>query len=206
MMNKLPTRLAAAFVLALASTAALAQSAGFERVSPPLPTTSADGVEVLEFFWYGCPHCNALHPHVDAWEKRKPGNVTFKLVAAPLNPAWTTHSRAYYAAEVLGVVDRFHGPFFDAIHKDGKRMRDEDEIVEFAAGLGLDGNAFRDAMHSFAVDTSLRRSVQLADAYRITGVPTMAVNGKYKITARLAGGYPQMIQIVEQLVREEGGR
>ncbi len=190
-------------LLALAGTATAQQR--FETVSPPQPTDAEGGVEVLEFFWYGCPHCYALHPHVDAWLARKSAKVRFRLVAPPLNPSWTPHSRAFYAAEVLGVVDKFHAPFFDEIHKRKKHMRKDDDIVAFAVSLGIDGAAFRDAMYSFATETNLRRAVQLADAYGLTGVPTMTVNGKYKITASMAGGYPQMIQIVEQLLAREGG-
>ncbi len=191
--------------LALVLSAQAHAQGNYDVVSPPQPTEVADGVEVLEFFWYGCPHCYAFHPYVDGWAARKPANVKFKMVAAPLNPAWTIHSRAYYAAEVLEVLDKFHEPFFDAIHKQGKRMRKEDEIVSFAQGLGIDGAAFRDAMNSFATETRMRRALQLADAYRISGVPTMAVNGKYTTSASRAGGYPQMIQVIEQLVAREGG-
>ena len=201
------TGLAAAIGLAatlMFATGASAQG-GYDKVSPPLPTEVSDGVEVLEFFWYGCPHCYAFHPHVDAWAARKPSNVTFKMVAAPLNPSWAIHSRAFYAAEVLDVLDKFHEPFFDAIHKHRKRMRKEDEVVAFAASLGIDGDAFRDAMNSFATETRMRRALQLADAYRISGVPTVAVNGKYKTSASRAGGYPQMIEVIEQLVADEGG-
>ena len=177
----------------------------YDLVSPPLPTEGSEGVEVLEFFWYGCPHCYAFHPHVDAWAARAPANVKFRMVAAPLNPSWTTHSRAFYAAEVLDVLDKFHEPFFHAIHKERKRMRKEDEIVAFAESLGIDGKAFRDAMNSFATETRLRRAMQLADAYRISGVPTVAVNGKYSTSASRAGGYPQMIQVIEELVAQESG-
>lgn len=203
-MRKFAVRIMGSLALLVLAAGAQAQN-GYEAVSPPVPTEVSDGVEVLEFFWYGCPHCYAFHPHVDAWAKRKPGNVTFRMVAAPLNPSWTMHSRAYYAAEVLGVLDKFHEPFFDAIHKDRKRMRKEDEVVAFAAGLGIDADAFRDALHSFATETSLRRALQLADAYRISGVPTVAVNGKYKTSGQLAGGYPQMIQVMDKLVADEGG-
>jgi thiol:disulfide interchange protein DsbA len=193
-------------LLALLTLAWGAQAQGrYEVISPPLPTDAKEGVEVLEFFWYGCPHCYAFHPHVDAWAKRKPANVKFRMVAAPLNPSWTMHSRAFYAAEVLDVLDKFHEPFFDAIHKGGKRMRKEDEIVAFASSLGIDGDAFRDAMNSFATETRLRRALQLADAYRISGVPTVAVNGKYKTSGQLAGGHPQVIQVMDKLIADESG-
>ena len=194
-------------ILALLALATSAQAQGrYDKVSPPLPTEVSDGVEVLEFFWYGCPNCYAFHPYVDAWAARKPANVTFRMVAAPLNPSWAIHSRAFYAAEVLDVLDKFHEPFFDAIHKQRQRLRKEDEVVAFASSLGIDGAAFREAMNSFATETRLRRALQLADAYRISGVPTVAVNGKYTTSASRAGGYPQMIEVIEQLVADEGGK
>ncbi|MDH3714617.1 MAG: thiol:disulfide interchange protein DsbA/DsbL [Gammaproteobacteria bacterium] len=203
-MNKFAVRITGLLAMLTLAMGAHAQS-GYEAVSPPVPTEVSEGVEVLEFFWYGCPHCYALHPHIDAWAVRKPANVKFRLVAAPLNSSWTMHSRAYYAAEVLDVLDRFHEPFFDVIHKGRKNMRKEDEVVAFAASLGIDGNAFRDAMNSFATETRLRRALQLADAYRISGVPTVTVNGKYKTSGQLAGGHPQMIKVMEKLIADEGG-
>ena len=206
-MNMYRTRILAlaAAVLMGASTGVLAQQMPFEQVDPPAPTQSGDAVEVVEFFWYGCPHCFALQPHIEAWQKRKPANVTFRLVAAPLNPAWTIHSRAYYAAELLGEVERFHNALFDQIHKGKNHMRRESDIVEFAASLGIDPDKFREAMNSFAVETNMRRAMQLADAYRISGVPTIGVNGKFKITASMAGGYPQMIEVLDRLLAREGG-
>jgi thiol:disulfide interchange protein DsbA len=203
-MRKFAVRILGSLALLALAAGAQAQD-GYEAVSPPVPTEVSDGVEVLEFFWYGCPHCYAFHPHVDAWAKRQPANVKFRMVAAPLNPSWTMHSRAYYAAEVLGVLDKFHEPFFDAIHKGGKRMRKEDEIVAFASSLDIDGDAFRDALNSFATETRLRRALQLADAYRISGVPTVAVNGKYKTSGQRAGGYPQMLKVMDKLIADEGG-
>lgn len=203
-MMKFAVRITGALALLILTGATQAQGR-YDVVSPPLPTDVAEGVEVLEFFWYGCPHCYAFHPHVDAWAARQPAGVKFRMVAAPLNPSWSIHSRAYYAAEVLDVLDKFHGPFFDAIHKGGKRMRKEDEIVAFASSLGINGDEFREAMNSFATETRMRRALQLADAYRITGVPTVAVNGKYKTSASRAGGYPQMIQVMEKLIADEGG-
>ena len=101
-MNKSTARIVFVQLLTLATSVGAQQR--YDPVDPPVPVSSDSKLQVLEFFWYGCPHCNAFHPHIEAWERRKPDHVEFKLVAAPLNPSWTVHSRAYYAAEVLGKV------------------------------------------------------------------------------------------------------
>lgn len=177
---------------------------GYEMVSPPQPTETGDKIEVIEFFWYGCPHCFAFEPHIDDWvANKKPDNVEFRLVAPPLNASWTNHSRAYYAAELLGVVDKFHTPLFEAIHKKKQRLFSEDQLVGFAGSVGIDETEFRDAMRSFAVDTKVRRANQMARDYRIDGVPTVAINGKYKTSGSLAGNYPNLIQILDQLIAAE---
>ena len=180
---------------------------GYETLSSPAPTDSAEGkVEVIEFFWYGCPHCNQFAPVIHDWEKNDmPDNVEFKLVAPALNGPWRIHSRAYYAAEALGVIEKFHMPMFDAIHKDGKKLDDIDSIAQFAGSLGINAEEFKDAMKSFAVETKMRRAMQLARAYRIGGVPSIGVAGKYKTNATLAQGHPNVIKVINELVAKESG-
>lgn len=176
---------------------------GYELISPPQPTENPDKVEVVEFFWYGCPHCYDFESYIEEWLRTKPDNVDYRLVAPPLNRSWKTHSRAFYAAELLGVVDKVHRPLFDAIHKEQRRLNSEDALVDFVAELGIDKEAFREAMDSFAVDTRVRRASELARAHQVTGTPTVTINGKYKTSGTLAGSYPAMVRVIRELVDQE---
>ncbi|MDO6460887.1 thiol:disulfide interchange protein DsbA/DsbL [Granulosicoccaceae sp. 1_MG-2023] len=182
---------------------ALAQQ-GYELITPPQNTSTGDKVEVLEFFWYGCPHCYELEPMIDAWDKeRRADNVEFIRVAPPLNPQWADQGRAYYAAKILGVLDTFHRAMFDAIHKDHKRLNKVEDIAKFAGTLGLDEDKFLSTMKSFAVEMELKRARQQAIAMRLTGVPGVVVNGKYRTSASLAGGYPAMLDLIDRLAEQE---
>lgn len=195
----------AGLMMAAAATATVhAEDLGYELVEPAQNTRVQPGqVEVLEFFWYGCPHCFRLEPSMHEWLKTKPENVVFKRVAPPLNRSWENHSRAFYAAEAMGVTDKLHEPLFNALHKEKRRIFDKDDLADFAAQQGIDRDKFRKTMDSFAVEGQLRRANQLARAYKLSGVPAVAVNGKYKTSGQLAGSYPRMVQVVDALAREE---
>lgn len=195
-------RLLAACAFLVAASAAQAQQ-GYEVLQAPQRTANPDKVEVVEFFWYGCPHCFQFEPHISGWAKTKPENVEFITVAPPLNPAWKVHSQAFYAAQVLGVVDQFHEPMFNAIHKDKKAMRKPKDIAKLAESLGLDGDEFEKTMKSFAVDAKIRQSMQKAKDVGISSVPTVIVNGKYRTSGSIAGSYPQLIDVLNKLIAEE---
>ena len=194
-----------ATVLAVVSMfAGVARAAdGYTEVNPPQPTDTGNKIEVIEFFWYGCPHCYRFHPLLEEWKASLPDDVVFKPVPGVLNPSWVNHARAYYAAEVMGVVDKLHDPLFQALHKQRKRIFKMDDLADFAAEQGIDRDKFLATMTSFAVETSIRRSQQLARAYRINGVPTIAINGKYLTSGSLAGSYPRAIQIMNELIEKE---
>lgn len=195
----------------LAAVAAMAMAGGVHAAELEVPmafeelalaqTQLPDGkTEVTEFFWYGCPHCYTLEPTMKKWlAEDKPDNLVFNLEAPPLNPSWRAHSRAFYAAKQMGVLDTFHEPFFDAIHKDRRRMNDPDEIAEFADSLGLDGKKLKGMMASFMVDGAVRNAMSLATKYRLTGVPAVVVAGKYKTSGQLAGSYQNMVNAITDL-------
>ncbi len=195
-------RFASIVLLVMAATVANAQQ-GYENIANPVKTDNPDKVEVLEFFWYGCPHCFQFEPHIKAWLETKPDNVEFKSVAAPLNPAWKVHSQAFYAAEILGVLDQFHEPMFNAIHKDKKAMRKPKDIAKLAASVGLDGDKFAKTMKSFAVDAKIRQSLQKAQEVGISAVPTVVINGKYRTSGSVAGSYPNLIKVLNDLIAQE---
>ncbi len=175
----------------------------YERVRPTIPVTQGK-IEVTELFWYGCPHCYSLEPYVEEWLKNKPDDVEFvRIPAIFTNPGWELHARAYYAAEVLGVLDKFHTPFFDAIHEDLRPMKSESEILAFVADRGIDRAAFKEAMGSFAVAGKVRRAADLTRRYGIDGVPALAVGGKYRTGGKQAKTYHNMIRIIDHLVQQE---
>lgn len=189
------------FAAVIKSTAALAQ--GYETISPAQNTSDAAQVEVLEFFWFGCPHCYAFEPSIEEWSENIPSNTVFVREAPPLNPSWETHSRAFYAAEILGIQDTFFPAMFEAIHKEKKNMRKPKDIGKLVTKLGLDGDKFIATMKSFGVETRLRRSMQLAQGSGITGVPAIIVNGKYRINSGSAGSHEGMIAAINSTVATE---
>lgn len=195
------TLLASAVALSTLPGAVLAQAAnGYELIDPPQNTSSKDSVEVVEFFWLGCPHCYAFEPTIGAWEKDMPENVTFIREAPPLNPSWENHSRAFYAAQLMDKEHEFVNAMFSAIHEDRKPMRDPKKIADLAAEHGMDRDKFLSTMKSFAVETRLRRSVQLAKSAGITGVPAIVINGKYRTGARQAGGNAGIIDVMNRTI------
>ena len=188
----------------ITSNAATAQGSGYAEINPPQQTVAPEGkIEVLEYFWFGCPHCYAFEPVINEWAADIPEDVAFIREAPPLNPAWKPHSEAYYAAEQLGVTEKFFDPMFNGIHAEKKRLRSRKEIAGFAGDLGIDSREFLSAMKSFAVDAGLRRSLQLAQQSGITGVPAIIVNGKYRTSVSMAGGHDAVIRVIERLVELE---
>jgi len=196
--------LTGALALSAGASPAWAQAAnGYELIDPPQNTSSKDSVEVIEFFWLGCPHCYAFEPSIGTWEKDMPENVTFLREAPPLNPSWENHSRGFYASQVMGKEHEFVEAMFKAIHEDRKPIRDPKKIADLAEEVGMDRDKFLSTMKSFAVETRLRRSVQLAQGAGISGVPAIVVNGKYRTGARLAGGNAGIIDVINRTVEIE---
>lgn len=189
-------------LLAAASMTAGAQT-GYEVLETPQRTANPDKVEVVEFFWYGCPHCFRFEPFINDWKKNKPDNVEFINAAPPLNPAWKVHSQAFYAAQVLGVLDQFHEQMFNAIHVDKKQMRKPKDVGRLVESLGLDHKKFLKTMKSFNVDAKIRQSLQMASEAGISAVPTVIINGKYRTSGSVAGSYPNLIKVLEELVAKE---
>ncbi|TNF89670.1 MAG: thiol:disulfide interchange protein DsbA/DsbL [Gammaproteobacteria bacterium] len=194
--------------LALVSGNALAQSTfvegtDYQAISPAVKTSQPDKVVVTEIFWYGCPHCFRFEPYVERWSANLPDGVVFEHVPSSLNPRWTEHARAYYAFKMMNVLDQMHKALFDAIHIKRQRLTSLDTIAEFAAGQGVDEKLFRENYFSFPVETQIRKNMQKEKRYGHRGVPAVVVNGKYLISASLAGSNERMIQIMDYLVARE---
>jgi thiol:disulfide interchange protein DsbA len=198
--------------LLLLTTATLAQAAtplhyqegvDYELVSPAQPTTDPAKVEVVEAFWYGCPHCYRFQPFIDRWQVAKPENVNYVRLPAVLNESWVLHTRAYYAAEALGVTDKIHADLFHAIHRDKRRFDTEQSLMEFFAARGVSEDQFRSAFHSFAVDGKVQRARQLTQRYGLEGTPSVVINGKYRTSPSMTRSYDRLIDVMNYLVAQE---
>jgi thiol:disulfide interchange protein DsbA len=191
-------------LLTVVSTTASAQTAfvvdtDYQLISPAVKTTQPDKVVVTEIFWYGCPHCFRF----ERWASGLPDGVVFEQVPSSLNPRWTVLARAYYAFKMMGVLEQTHKAIFEAIHLKRQRLDSLDSIAAFAASQGLDEKVFRENYASFPVETQVRKNVQKEKRYGHRGVPAVIVNGKYLVSASLAGSNERMIQIMNFLVSQE---
>jgi protein dithiol oxidoreductase (disulfide-forming) len=177
---------------------------GWDPIDPPIATSVPEGkVEVVEFFWYGCPHCFTMEPQLEAWLEKKPANVVFKRVPSPLNPNWTVHSQFYYAAEALGVSEQLHKPLFEAIQVKKRKLFNKQSLIDFAVEQGVDRQKFTDAWNSFGVYVKVQQAAKLGNRYGIDGVPAIGINGKYMTSGSLAGTYTKMFEIVDKLIAQE---
>ncbi|WP_455234610.1 thiol:disulfide interchange protein DsbA/DsbL [Thiogranum longum] len=175
----------------------------YQAITNAQPTASADKIEVLELFWYGCPHCYHFEPVLEDWLKNKPDDVVFVRMPAILGPNWELLARGYYTAEFLDAVDKIHKPLFDYIHKERKRISSVDELKTFFVEHGVSASDFDNTFNSFAVITKTNRSKQVRSMYGLTGVPTLVINGKYRTTAKQAGGNEKMLKVVDYLIDKE---
>ena len=191
------TGLAMAIGLASMGAQAAAYVAGKDyRVLDNPETISGDAIIVREFFWYGCPHCNVLDPHMEKWAKTKDKDVVFFRTPAALNPVWEANARGFYSAQLLGFEDKTHAALFDAIHKDGKKLFDQSSLSKWYASKGVNEKKFNSLYNSFAVGTKIGRSQAGAKRYQLSGVPAVVVQGKYVVTGEDA----KVPKVVEYLV------
>ncbi len=196
------------FLVVMFTGAAQAQMAfvegtDYQVISPPVKTSDPDKVVVTEIFWYGCPHCFRFEPYAERLAASLPDGAVFEQVPSVLNTRWTEHARAYYAFRMMGVLDQVHKAFFDAIHVKRQRLTSLDTIAEFVAAQGLDAAAFREHYFSFPVDTQIRRNTKTERRYGHRGVPAVVVNGKYLVSASMAGSNERMVEIIRFLVARE---
>ncbi len=179
------------------------QGQGYELVNPPQPTATGDKIEVVELFWYGCPHCFRLEPSIKRWLESKPADVEYVRIPAILPPAWELLARAYYVAEALGKVEEIHDPLFNAIHAERQRIGTQDALADFFAAHGVDRDTFDKTFRSFSVETKIKRAKLMSERYGINGVPAIIVNGKYRTSGSLAGSNANMLRVVDQLIAQE---
>lgn len=179
----------------------------YVEIIPAQPVEVPRGkVEVIEFFWYRCPHCADLEPELEAWIKRQPPHVVVRRQPAVLNDSWLPLARAYYALEAVGQLERLHAEVFKAIHRDRIDLNDPNTFFDWAAARGVDRRKLADAYNAFSVNAKAARAKQLSARYRITGVPAFVVNGKYQTSAYLTGGHKELFRVLDALIEQERGK
>lgn len=204
-MKKLLTALFVALLLPITSAWAQEYSDGngYTTIKNPVRTADPSKIEVVEIFWYGCPHCYALEPFTQAWKKNLADDVDFKYLPAVFGRNWLAHAKAFHVADILGVEEQLHSDMFNAIHQDGKRMTSEDELAEFFTQYGVSEDEFTKQYNSFAVNSRLSQADAKIRAYGARGVPGLIVNGKYLVTAATAGGNNNIYSVVDYLIEQE---
>jgi len=199
--------LAGALPLAARAQAGPLEGVNYIRLAQPVPTAAGGKIEVIEFFWYECPHCNAFEPALEAWAKRQPEDVAFRRV-----PVWfreepfSAQQRLFYALESMGLLPTLHRKVFSAVHNERVRMRTPEDLAAFATRNGVDPMQFIAAYNSFAVQAKSQQARQTASAYKIDAVPAMGVNGRYYTNGILAnaatpgGSNDHMLPVVDALI------
>lgn len=180
----------------------------------PVPTsTPANKIEVVEMFWYRCPHCYHLEPELEKWKRTLPSDVELIRIPAVFkdqdgnpNPVWALYARAYYALEALDKSDELHPKIFAAIHEQGRRLNSVDAFARFVASQGVDEQKFREAMNSLVVDTKTKKAIELTEKYGITGVPALVIGGRYRVLNKAISSYGEMFQIADFLIDKERSR
>lgn len=186
-----------------AALAAYEEGIEYERLKAPVSTVDPGKIEVVELFWYGCPHCYRLEPELKAWLKNKPDNVVFVRVPAVFRPLWGFHAKVYYTAEVLGVLDQVNGAMFEAMQVQRRKMASVEEVKALFAKYGVSSEKFDNAFNSFAVDAKVRRATDLTRRYGIEGVPALVINGKYVTDGVMAHGHSGMFKVTDYLIKKE---
>jgi len=177
--------------------------AKFRSLKAPAPTDAEAGkVEVVEFFWFGCPHCYSLEPLINAWARKLPPDVVFRRQHVPFREV--KHQQLYFTLQALGQDnEKVMSGVFAAIHQRRLRMLEPQEMVEVLTPLGVEAKAFNEAFTSFGVRTRQTRANKLADAYDLDGVPAIGVNGKYLTAPSMAGSNEAVLRVVDELVARE---
>lgn len=158
----------------------------YQKLQQPLPTMPGK-IEVVEFFWYGCPHCYVFEPALSVWTAQLPPDVAFRKCHVLFRPNMRVHQRTFFALEALGKEAELRGKIFDAIHRQNQRLDELDAMTAFVARQGVDAAKFKDTFGSFGVDNKCRQADKLAEAFRIEGVPSVGIAGRYLTSPAMAG-------------------
>jgi len=181
------------------------------RLIAAQPVETGERIEVIDFFWYGCPYCNDLQPALEGWIRRKPADVAVRRVPAILRDSWAPHARIFYTLEELGEVERLHLKVYEGYHVERLHMSKPDVMVEWAAKNGIDRKRWLEAYSSPAVDAKVQRSKELSAAYTVQVTPTLVVDGRYLTSGRHVpccdvGDIVPILEDVIRLARQQRSR
>ena len=193
----------AALIASKAYAQEFVEGVHYQKLDVPVETQDPAAIEVVEVFSYACVHCKTFDPTLEAWKEGLPEGVEFRRVPAIFDQTWAWFAQAYYAAEVLGVSDEVHTPLFVAIHDQGVDLRDPSLMAAlFEQAAGVPPAEFTQVVNSFGVRSRVQQADAHGRAYGITGVPTLVVDGRYKVDGRMAGNNSNMLAVVEYLVAQ----
>lgn len=186
---------------ALAQARQFKEGKDYRKLDKPVtPDAPAGKIDVIEFFWYSCPHCNAFEPTLDAWVKAAPKDLSIRRIPVAFNASFVPQQKLYFTLEGMGKLDALHAKVFRAIHVEKAKLAKDDEIMAWIATQGVDVAKFKEIYNSFTVSNQVRRASQLQDAYGVEGVPSMGVAGRFYTDGTMAGSMSVVLQVVEQLV------
>ncbi|KPQ29929.1 MAG: thiol:disulfide interchange protein DsbA [Marinobacter excellens HL-55] len=206
MIRTLGTVVVLAFTLAFGVTAqaqSWQEGKHYQTLDNPVRTASDEGIEVAEVFWYGCPHCYTFKPLVESWANQAPDDVNFVKLSAALGQSWEPHAYAFYALEAMGELDKVHDALFTALAGERRPLNTPEALADFVSGYDVDAEEFLNNYRSFGVRARVQQAQSKIRGARITGTPTMLVNGKYVISASMAGGHEAVLEVVDHLVERE---
>lgn len=173
------------------------------ELSNAVPVSVPGKIEVVELFWYGCPHCYSFEPTINPWAEKLPEDVNFKRIPAMFGGPWDAHGQMFLTLEAMGVEHKVHAAVFEAIQVQRKHLTKPDEMADFLATQGVDKDKFLATFNSFAIKGQVQQAKELAKKYGITGVPSLVVNGKYRFDLGTAGGPDGVLNVADQLIAKE---
>jgi protein dithiol oxidoreductase (disulfide-forming) len=189
--------------LAQAQAKAFQSGTDYLTLDKPAPTEAPAGqIEVVEFFWYNCPHCSSFEPMFDAWAKKQPKDVMVRRVPIAFRPDFEPQQRLYYVLESLGKVDELHKKVFNAIHVEKQQLATAEQITAWIDKQGIPKAKFLELYNSFSVSTKARKATQLQDAYALDGVPALGINGRYFTSGTQAKTLERALQVADSLIAQ----
>jgi thiol:disulfide interchange protein DsbA len=174
----------------------------YQTLAKPVVTSDPAKVEVLELFWYGCPHCDSLDPGLKVWVQNLPSGVNFVRMPVVFGRSWEMHARMFWVAKNLGILETIHEPLFNAIHREGQRLQRVDDVVAFFERYGADPAVVKRELAGFATESALRLADARVRAYGIQGVPALVVNGQFVTGVSQAGGEDQLFKLLNELIEK----
>ena len=173
----------------------------YQTLAKPVVTSDPEKIEVVELFWYGCPHCDSLDPAVKVWVNSLSADVSFVQIPVVFGRSWEMHARMFWVAKNIGLLETIHEPLFNAIHREGQRLQRVDDVVAFFERFGADPAIVKRELGSFATESALRLADARTRAYGIRGVPAFVVDGRHVTGIAQAGGENQLFDLLDELIK-----